>query len=154
MSKTIPRSRLDVAALAVHRVLKQRGFAHVFCGGYELQIMGSGRGTKDVDVAVRKPIMHGLEKVKKAFVDDPNFIVFDGHRPDVIRVIHTPSSVGADVLLQCVIHILFLAIIIHYLMCAEKSQRRLLHYLVTRTTFPSSPQPTSSLNESNAWPNA
>jgi len=100
MGTTIPRQRLDLAALAVHRVLTTKKFEHTFFGGYELQIMGSPRGTKDVDVVVKKPLFNGFEKVKQAFVDDSEFNVFDGNRTDGIRAIHMPSSVGIDIMLQ------------------------------------------------------
>jgi len=96
----IPRDRLDIAAIALHRVLEQNNFDHIFFGGYQLQLMGSIRGTKDVDVAVKKPMFNGFEKVKKAFVDDPEFMVFDGNRTDGIRAIHSPSRVGVDIMLQ------------------------------------------------------
>jgi hypothetical protein len=69
----IPRDRLDMAAIALRRVLEQSKFDHTFFGGYQLQLMGSIRGTKDVDVAVKKPRFNGFEK---AFVDDPEFMFF------------------------------------------------------------------------------
>ena len=62
--------------------------------------LGSPRGTKDVDVVVKKPLFNGFEKVKQAFVDDSEFRVFDGNRTDGIRAIHMPSSVGIDIMLQ------------------------------------------------------
>jgi hypothetical protein len=101
MADVIPRrDRLDLAAIAVHRVLTVKKIDHIFFGGYELQIMGSARGTKDVDVVVKKPLFKGFEKVKQAFVDDSEFEVFDGNRTDGIRAIHMPSRVGIDVMLQ------------------------------------------------------
>ncbi|KIM35676.1 hypothetical protein M413DRAFT_326758 [Hebeloma cylindrosporum] len=96
----IPRDRLDMAAIALHRVLVQNDFNHTFFGGYQLQLMGSIRGTKDVDVVVKKPVFHGFEKVKRAFVDHPEFLVFDGNRTDAIRAIHAPTGVGVDILLE------------------------------------------------------
>ena len=102
MSAVIPQERLDMAAIALHRVLEQNSFDHTFFGGYQLQLMGQNRGTKDVDVVVKKPMFNGFEKVKRVFVDDPEFMVFDGNRTDGIRAIHSPSSVGVDIMLQWV----------------------------------------------------
>jgi hypothetical protein len=99
MSDIIPRSRLDLAALAVHRVLTDKGFTHIFFGGYELQVMGHERGTKDVDVLVKKPFFNGFDKVKQAFVDDSEFLVIEGNRSDAVREIHSTSSVGIDIML-------------------------------------------------------
>lgn len=96
----IPCEHLDLAAVAIHRVLTNKNFEHTFFGGYKLQIMGSPRGTKDVDVVMKKPVLNGFEKVKQAFVDDSEFKVFDGNRTDGIRAIHMPSSVGIDIMLQ------------------------------------------------------
>jgi hypothetical protein len=67
--------------------------------GYELKILGSARATKDVDVVVKKPLFNGFDKAKQAFVDDPDFRVFEGNRTDAIRAMHMPSEVGIDVLL-------------------------------------------------------
>ena len=89
-----------MAAIALHRVLEQNHFDHAFCGGYQLILMGHIRGTKNIDVVVKKPMYHGFEKVKQAFVDDAEFMVLDGNRTDAIRAIHSPSSVGVDILLQ------------------------------------------------------
>lgn len=100
MAAVIPQERLDLAAIALHRVLDQNSFVHIFFGGYQLQLMGHNRGTKDVDVVVKKPMFNGFDKVKQAFVDDPEFMVFDGNRTDAIRAIHAPSSVGVDIMLQ------------------------------------------------------
>ena len=100
MTDVIPQDRLDMAAIALHRVLKQSKFDHRFLGGYQLQLMGSTRGTKGVDVVVKKPMFNGFEKVKQAFVDDSEFMVFDGNRTDGIRAIHSPSRVGVDIMLQ------------------------------------------------------
>jgi hypothetical protein len=100
MAQTLPRDRLDLAAIAVHRVLTDKKFDHSFFGGYELVIMGSIRGTKDVDVVVKKPLFNGFEKIKRAFVDDSEFRIFDGNRTDGIRAIHMPSGVGIDIMLQ------------------------------------------------------
>lgn len=44
--------------------------------------MGCPRGTKDVDVVVKKLMINGFNKVKNAFVDDSEFLVFDGNRTD------------------------------------------------------------------------
>lgn len=100
MAAVIPKDRLDMAAIALHRVLEQNNFDHAFFGGYQLLLMGQNRGTKDVDVVVKKPMFNGFEKIKQAFVDDPEFMVFDGNRTDGIRAIHSPSSVGVDIMLQ------------------------------------------------------
>jgi len=96
----IPRDRLDSAAIAVHHILTDKNFDHTFFGGYELQIMGCPRGTKDIDVVVKKPLFNGFAKIKQAFVDNSEFKVFDGNRTDGIRAIHTPSGVGIDIMLQ------------------------------------------------------
>jgi len=100
MASVIPRKRLDVAAIAVHHVLTESKFDHSFFGGYQLQIMGNTRGTKDVDVVVKRPLFDGFKKVKRAFVDNPDFMVLDGERTDGIRAIHSPSGVGVDIMLQ------------------------------------------------------
>ncbi|KAI9451482.1 hypothetical protein F5148DRAFT_544894 [Russula earlei] len=100
MALTIPRDHLDLAAIAVHRILTDKGLNHVFLGGYELVVMGSSRGTKDVDVAVKKPLFNGFEKVKQAFINDSEFMVIEGNRTDAIRAIHQPGMVGIDILLQ------------------------------------------------------
>ncbi|KIJ34643.1 hypothetical protein M422DRAFT_263205 [Sphaerobolus stellatus SS14] len=80
-ASVISRDRLDQAALAVHRVLTQKGYDHVFFGGYELEIMGNNR-------------------VNKAFKEDIEFSVFDGTRTDAIRAIHIPTGVGIDIILE------------------------------------------------------
>lgn len=100
MSGTVPLERLAQAAIAVHRVLIDNDIDHTFFGGYQLQLLGSIRGTKDVDVVVKKPFLNGFEKIKQAFVKDVEFLVFDGNRTDGVRVIHEPSGVGVDVMLQ------------------------------------------------------
>lgn len=96
----VPQDRLDMAAIALHRVLEQSNFDHAFFGGYQLLLMGSTRGTKNVDVVVKKPMFNGFEKVKQAFVDDREFMVIDGNRTDAIRAIHSPSNTGIDIVLQ------------------------------------------------------
>jgi len=100
MANVIPRDRLDLAAIAVHRVLTNQKFNHSFFGGYELEIMGNIRGTKDVDVVVKRPLFNGFKKVKQAFVDDMEFLVMDGNSTSGIRAIHSPSKVGIDIMLQ------------------------------------------------------
>ena len=85
-----------MAAIALHHVLEQNNFDHTLFGGYQLQLMGNIRGTKDVDVVVKKPMFNGFEKVKQAFADDPEFMVFDGNCTDGIRAIHSPSGAGVD----------------------------------------------------------
>ena len=51
---------------------------HMFFSEYELQLIGSIRGTKDV-VVVKKLLFKGFEKIKHAFVDDLEFRDFDGN---------------------------------------------------------------------------
>lgn len=97
---TIPCDQLDAAAVSVHAVLDSHKLDHVFFGGYELLLLASTRGTKDVDVIVKKPFLNGFEKVKKAFKDAPGFLVFDGNRTDGIRAIHEETGVGIDIMLE------------------------------------------------------
>jgi hypothetical protein len=99
-ANTIPRNRLNLAAIAVHHVFTEKKLDHIFFGGYKLQLMGSIRGTKDVNVVMKKPLFKGFEKIKHAFMDDLEFRVFDGNRTDGIQAIHMPSGVGVDIMLQ------------------------------------------------------
>lgn len=142
-----------MAAIALHRVLEQNNFDHTFFGGYQLQLMGQYRGTKDVDVVVKKPMFNGFEKVKQAFVDDPEFMVIDGNRTDGIRAIHSPSGVGVDIMLQCVTLMSLCEYAIAYAlwMVTETLPRERLVYLPTLTSCHSSQLHTCSSKKSNAY---
>ncbi|KAG5652608.1 hypothetical protein H0H81_004390 [Sphagnurus paluster] len=100
MSLFVEKSRLNKAAASVHRLLVSRKLEHAFFGGYQLVLLGSTRGTRDIDVAVKKPFIHGFDKVKQAFVDSYNFLVFDGNRKDCINAIHRPTGVHIFVMLE------------------------------------------------------
>jgi hypothetical protein len=92
---------LAQAAYAVHRTLSSAGFHHLFFGGFEVHALGcTERTTKDVDVEVEKPMFRGFEKVRDAFKDDEDYILFDGNRTDALRMIHRPTSVGIDVMMR------------------------------------------------------
>ncbi|KAL0954876.1 hypothetical protein HGRIS_003808 [Hohenbuehelia grisea] len=62
--------------------------------------MGSPRGTKDVDVVVRKPFLRGFDKIHRAFSEHPDFKVIPGTRKDGIRAICITEGVGVDILIQ------------------------------------------------------
>ncbi|KAG5643088.1 hypothetical protein DXG03_001584 [Asterophora parasitica] len=100
MASFVEMSRLNKAAVGVHRLLNSRRLEHAFLGGYELALLGSTRGTRDIDVAVKKPFLSGFEKVKEAFVDHADFLVFDGNRTDCINAIHKPTGVHIFVMLE------------------------------------------------------
>lgn len=74
---------LAQAALAVHDLLASHSLNHVFLGGFEMLLLGcADRTTKDIDVEVEKPFFGGFDKVRDAFKDHPQFMVFDGTRTD------------------------------------------------------------------------
>ncbi|KAF5379813.1 hypothetical protein D9615_005785 [Tricholomella constricta] len=100
MASFVEKSRLNKAAAGVHRLLNSRKLEHAFFGGYQLALLGSTRGTRDIDVAVKKPFLHGFDKVKQAFVDDDDFLVFDGNRTDCVNAIHKPTGVHVFVMLE------------------------------------------------------
>ncbi|RDB25571.1 hypothetical protein Hypma_006230 [Hypsizygus marmoreus] len=100
MAQPVQKSLLNTAAAAVHRLLTTRKLEHAFFGGFQMGLLGSSRGTKDIDVAVRKPFLHGFEKVKQAFVEDSEFKVFDGNRTDCVNAIHRPTGVHIYVMLE------------------------------------------------------
>lgn len=100
MASYVEKPRLNRAAASVHRLLTARKFEHAFFGGYQLGLLGSTRGTRDIDVAVKKPFLNGFDKVKQAFVDDSDFLVFNGNRTDCVNAIHKPSGVHIFVMLE------------------------------------------------------
>lgn len=96
-----------MAAIAVHRVLQANHLEHVFFGGYEMIIMGADRGTKDVDVVVKKPWLKGVKKITQVFTEavqenkEKEFRVFLPSKDAIrIRAIHIPSQVGVDIMIQ------------------------------------------------------
>ncbi|KDQ11145.1 hypothetical protein BOTBODRAFT_177613 [Botryobasidium botryosum FD-172 SS1] len=98
---TILPEFLEEAALAVHAVLEQHSLRHFFIGGWQFCLLGFDRGTKDIDVEVEKPLIHGFEKVYAAFKSHPDFMVIDGRRTDAIRAIYSPhGGVGIDIFMR------------------------------------------------------
>jgi hypothetical protein len=76
--------QLSKAALATHRVCVANSLAHAFFGGFQCQMLGRARGTKDVDVEIAKPLLGGFAKVFDAFVRDSEFRVIQGTRQDAV----------------------------------------------------------------------
>ncbi|KAH8101756.1 hypothetical protein BXZ70DRAFT_1063798 [Cristinia sonorae] len=63
----IPPARLAMAAKAVHSVLLKKKISHSFLGGYEIQLFGFKRHTKDVDVELSLPMLMSASDVLKLF---------------------------------------------------------------------------------------
>ncbi|KAL0954875.1 hypothetical protein HGRIS_003806 [Hohenbuehelia grisea] len=98
---TIPFDRLARTALFVQQILKDNHFSFSLLGGFQLQAMGSPRGTQDVDFVVKRPFFRGVDKIYHAFSEHPDtFKVIPVTIKDEIRIICVTEGVGVDILIQ------------------------------------------------------